>query len=801
MDRNEAKIIAKSQLANYLQQRGIDTSKPFHCLKPGHDDQDPSMRYDDQRQIIHCFSCGVSYDIFDVVGIDYGLSQAREKFNKTYEVLGIPVDSSLPGNARPRPGKTQPIKKEQLQDYTTQFQCWHAATKNCDYLQRRGISEEIQGRFQIGYCAAWKSPSSPGMKPKPVIIIPTSKHSYITRSVNPSEPKQFRFMKVGDTQLFNREALYNERNKPAFIVEGEIDALSIMEAGGESAALGSTSNIQKLIEACKEKRPTAPLVLCLDSDEAGKTAADKLGGLLEELHIPFLVKQIPGEIGKDPNDYLLKDRAGLAAFIRDAEQECIGLWRQAGLAYINPLQDEAARKRYPFNDMGIGLLFADMLKPVCRYCPEVKEWYCYTGVSWTEDTGGMRAKELIKEGARYLNSLYYDIKSDDLQEKYRALANKLMGARYRKTILEEAQSVYPLHLNEMDQNSDLFNCKNGTLHLLDGTFSPHQPDDMISKQSGVTYDPEAVCERWIRFIDEIMEGDTEKAKFLQKAFGYALLGNPSLECLFILDGMTTRNGKGTCVETIMQIFGDYGKKAQPETVAVKSNPNSGNASEDKARLCGARFVSISEPPAGMKMNEAIVKQMTGNDTINARFLHKNSFDYKPVFVIFIDTNHRIIISDDTIFSSGRIKTIPFNRHFEPEEQDHTLKQYFAQPENQSGIFNWVLEGMRMYLAEGMQEPESVIRCTAEYRKQSDLIELFLEDCVQEAAQPDYRLPVKEMYAVYKNWCVDNGYCSLGNRNFIENLKRKGYTTMKTNIGQVVVGYNVRSSTADLCQIS
>ena len=83
----------------------------------------------------------------------------------------------------------------------------------------------------------------------------------------------------------------------------------------------------------------------------------------------------------------------------------------------------------------------------------------------------------------------------------------------------------------------------------------------------------------------------------------------------------------------------------------------------------------------------------------------------------------------------------------------------------------------MYLAEGMQEPESVIRSTAEYRKQSDLIELFLEDCVQEAAQPDYRLPVKEMYAVYKDWCIDYGYCSLGNRNFIENLRRKCYTTI------------------------
>lgn len=347
-------MIAKGRLADYLRKKGIDLAKPFRCLNPEHDDQSPSMRYDSRRQIVHCFSCGASYDIFDVVGIDYGLTQSKEKFNKTYEVLGIQVDSSVQGNARPRPSKTQPIKKEQPQDYTAQFKRWHADIKKCDYLQRRGISEELQGRFQIGYCAAWKSPSSPGMRPKPVIIIPTSKHSYIARSVNPNEPKQYRFMKVGDTQLFSREALYNERNKPAFIVEGEIDALSIMEAGGESAALGSTSNIQKLIEACKEKRPTVPLVLCLDGDDAGAAAADKLGGLLNELHIPFVVKQIPEEIGKDPNDYLLKDRAELAAFIRDAEQKTQSIQKQGMLALEDCLAGYCLAG-YDINESGVYL--------------------------------------------------------------------------------------------------------------------------------------------------------------------------------------------------------------------------------------------------------------------------------------------------------------------------------------------------------------------------------------------------------------------------------------------------------------
>lgn len=139
--------------------------------------------------------------------------------------------------------------------------------------------------------------------------------------------------------------------------------------------------------------------------------------------------------------------------------------------------------------------------------------------------------------------------------------------------------------------------------------------------------------------------------------------------MFILYGATSRNGKGTAMETFLKIMGDYGKTSNPDMLAAKfRGGNTGGPSEEVARLVGSRFVNISEPEKKITFNAALVKRMTGNDTINARFLNENSFDFVPVFKIFINTNYLPNVNDMTLFQSGRLKIIPFNRHFEEGEQ-------------------------------------------------------------------------------------------------------------------------------------
>ena len=204
---------------------------------------------------------------------------------------------------------------------------------------------------------------------------------------------------------------------------------------------------------------------------------------------------------------------------------------------------------------------------------------------------------------------------------------------------EDAASVYPVRLDDFDRDPFLFNCINGTLDLRNGYFRPHSPADMLSKLSGVAYDAGARCERWERHIEEVMEGSTGKALFLQKAMGYTLTGDTQHECFFVLYGPTSRNGKGVTMETFMKLMGVYGRTAKPDSIAQKQTTNSNGPSEDIARLAGARFVNISEPDKKMVLSSALVKTLTGRDKITARFLNENSFEYYPQFKIFINGNH------------------------------------------------------------------------------------------------------------------------------------------------------------------
>lgn len=142
--------------------------------------------------------------------------------------------------------------------------------------------------------------------------------------------------------------------------------------------------------------------------------------------------------------------------------------------------------------------------------------------------------------------------------------------------------------------------------------------------------------------------------------------------------------------------GGYGKAARPETITQKDKANSGSPTEDIARLAGARAVNISEPGKNMVLSASLVKTFTGRDTINARFLNENSFEFNPQFKLFVNTNHLPKVTDPTIFDSWRVKVIPFNRHFSESEQNKGLKQELSKPQNLSGIFNWCLEGLKLF---------------------------------------------------------------------------------------------------------
>lgn len=383
--------------------------------------------------------------------------------------------------------------------------------------------------------------------------------------------------------------------------------------------------------------------------------------------------------------------------------------------FADPYENQV---RYSFDERGLSYLYADSLKMSLRYVCDIGKPFHYGAGKWQEDVGYVFSRKYAKDFVSFLKDKVSD------QEKKKCV-DMLLNRSKRETIIKDAQDVHPVTMRNFDANPHLLNCLNGTYDLETDQFRNHQPLDFLSKQANVNYVPGAKNERWTKFINEIMCGDTDLAHYLQKILGYCLSGATSEECLFIAYGPTTRNGKGTLMESIGNVLGDYARTMQPASLAQRKASGSGH-SADIARLAGIRFVNASELPSDMKLDAAIVKQITGGDTVTTRLLYQNFFEYKPQFKVFINTNHLPEIEDDTLFSSGRLRLIPFDRHFDEAEQDHSLKHEFRKDEGKSAILNWLLEGYALYMKEGLIPPKRAEDLLLEYCKNNDRVGLYIK---------------------------------------------------------------------------
>ena len=419
-----------------------------------------------------------------------------------------------------------------------------------------------------------------------------------------------------------------------------------------------------------------------------------------------------------------------------------------------------------------------------------KKWVSYDGIRWREDNGISVVEESAKDISRAL-LLYARSGSCDTEQMEDVLdwGHKWTQRSKRKQYIQDATTVYPVSRSEFDTNPWLLNLNNGTLDLRTFELHEHDPDDLITQVAPVDYLPSlGICEQWETFIAEIMKpGDAEcpnpddlervdvqmqKAEFLQRYMGYCLSGDTREEAFLIMYGPTSRNGKSVCVETIRAIMGSYARAVNADTLLrTKNSRDSSGPSEDIARLAGIRMASVGEIPQGSQMDAARVKLLTGGDSVNARFLGENSFDFIPQFKLLLHTNHLPDCSDNSVFASGRVLVLPFSQHFEADKQDKSLKHKFKEPEMQSGILNWLVEGLKMYQSIGLNAPDIVKNATGDYRRDNDKVSRFKDEWLKE--DPSSKIPSAEVYENYRSWCYDNGQYPESNRIFLGKLKTAG----------------------------
>lgn len=430
-------------------------------------------------------------------------------------------------------------------------------------------------------------------------------------------------------------------------------------------------------------------------------------------------------------------------------------------------------RKYSWDDKGMGKLFADLYSRECRYNTTAKEWMVYNGKFWEVDTGGMRVAQRAKDLADNLLVYCTTITDERQRSGYTKFVSQYGRLCNRETMVKDARSEHFVEQNDFDRDGNLLNCQNGVFNLDTFELVPHNPDFLLSKISNITYDPEARSERFESFISEIMQGNSEKICYLQKTLGLALTTDTSLETCWIWYGATTRNGKSVLAETVLYMLGGtdgYSLSMAPETLALRRNKDTRQASGDIARLAGCRFLNASEPPKRMLFDAALLKTLLGRDSITARHLYEREFQFVPAFKLFINTNFLPLIQDDTLFSSGRINVLTFDRHFEPWEQDHHLKDTLKSKRNLSAIFNWCLDGLRLYRETGLTPPEAVKNATLDYQRNSDKIQNFIDECLIETGSNTGAGTVYQRFAA---WCEENGFGTESKRNFFDELKNKG----------------------------
>lgn len=451
-------------------------------------------------------------------------------------------------------------------------------------------------------------------------------------------------------------------------------------------------------------------------------------------------------------------------------------------------------ERYEQNDKGNGQLYADTYKDILRFNATAKEWYWFNGKRWQQDIGGMIAEQKAKELSDVLFVHAVDIEDSSIRTEYIKHVARMGSRRTRKTMIDDSRDINFIVNKDLDKDLYLLNCQNGILNLKTFEFMEHSPNFLLSKIANVIYDPTASDVEWVKFIDKVLQHDKPKIKYVQKALGLSTTGCTNEESCYLFYGESTRNGKSTLVETYSYMLGNadgYSLNMRPETLAQKQNADSRQTSGDIARLDGCRFLNVSEPPKKMILDVALLKTLLGRDSITARHLYQSEFQFTPVFKLFINTNFLPLVTDNTLFSSGRLNVITFDKHFTPQEQDKGLKDRLKKPENLSGLLNWCLTGLRSYYEEGMIPPKSVVVATEQYRMNSDKIGNFISECLEKSGRNS---SVKEVYGRYVEWCQENGFGTENKSNFTAELSSKGLIASGKINGvsykQVVKGYEV-----------
>lgn len=453
------------------------------------------------------------------------------------------------------------------------------------------------------------------------------------------------------------------------------------------------------------------------------------------------------------------------------------------------VDEEAASKRAALCASVVDTDMANAARLARRHGQDIRftterGWFIWDGKRWAHDEKGLRIQSLAKDTAK---SIFDEIATAPDQKAMFTHARKSQSKNAIDAMVWLARSEpgIPAQITDFDADGWQLNLANGTIDLRSCELRPHRREDLISNLVPISFDPDAECELWDSFLWRVIDKNEKLYAYLRRFVGYLLVGDTSDQSLHFLYGVGA-NGKSVFCEVLMRLLGDYAMAVSPDLIMLKRHSGIPN---DVARLRGIRAALMNETSQGARFDEAKLKDLTGGDTLTARFLHQEFFDFHPTHRLLIRGNHKPSISGTDEGIWRRLRLVPFTVSIPADEQDRGLLKKLTV--ELPGILNWALQGCREWQRTGLQPPAIILEAVQQYRQESDTLGRFIAECCEESKLAQVKSSV--FFERYQQFAQASGERWVASKDLPHEMQRRGFTWKRTKTGGVFEGLELATS--------
>jgi putative DNA primase/helicase len=445
--------------------------------------------------------------------------------------------------------------------------------------------------------------------------------------------------------------------------------------------------------------------------------------------------------------------------------------------------------KYECSEAGNMERFVDQHQNSVRYVPEKRSW-----AVWDDTRYKLRSESSVFEMALDTSKGIFDEARDCATEEGRkklsqwAVSSRSEQRLRRMLSMASKHSAIVANLSDFDTETAKLNCQNGLVNLETGELEGRSSSNQCLRLVPMDYKRHERCPTFNQFLHEIFNDDKELISWMQRAIGYTLTGLTTEQVFFIAYG-TGANGKSTLFETLLDVLGDYGRASEFDTFLVSDQTNT-RALEGVAKLQGSRFALASETAKSRRLSEALIKKLTGGDTVTGTFLYGSSFEFRPEFKLWLLANHLPQSQDSSHGFWRRVRVVPFARKFHPDEMDQTLRTKLWQ--EREGILAWCVRGAMNWFkmqrethgATGLGSCAAVDDASKLYRDDNDGFGQFVDEFL--IATRGSEVSAATLYTRYEFWCRSNNEQPVSQTNFGCKLNDHGIRKRRKNSGNVYV---------------